>query len=169
MTGVFARCRWISLGSLVLAFAFPAGAVEVGAVAPDFSLSGANGAVKLSDFKGKAVYLDFWASWCGPCKQSFPWMSDMQARYGNQGLQVIAVNLDKKQSDANAFLKQFSVLFDVVFDAQGQSPQAYDIKTMPTSVLIGKDGRVLMVHGGFKDDQRQSLEEYIKAALGVKS
>lgn len=142
--------------------------VEVGEVAPEFSLSNLQRNVKLSDYKGKTVYLDFWASWCGPCKQSFPWMSEMQAKYGAQGLQVVAVNVDKKQSDANAFLAQRPVPFQVLFDASGQTPQAYAVKAMPTSVLIGPDGKVVQVHGGFKDDQRQSLEDHIKAALPLK-
>ena len=143
-------------------------AVEVGAPAPEFALNNMQRNVKLSDFKGKTVYLDFWASWCGPCKQSFPWMNEMQAKYAAQGLQVIAVNVDKKQADANAFLAQRLVQFEVLFDAPGQTPQAYAIKAMPTSLLIGPDGKVLHIHSGFRDEQRQVVEEQIKAALAAK-
>ena len=156
------------VGMSVLLAATNAWGVEVGDVAPEFNLNSLQRSVKLSDYKGKTVYLDFWASWCGPCKQSFPWMSDMQTKYGAQGLQVIAVNVDKKQSDATAFLAQRPVPFQVLFDAPGQTPQAYAIKAMPTSVLIGPDGKVVRVHSGFKDDQRQTLEEQIQAALPPK-
>ena len=140
-------------------------AVEVGQAAPDFDLPGRLAAVKLSDYQGKTVYLDFWASWCGPCKQSFPWMNEMQTRYSGQGLRVVGINVDQKTDDAKSFLKDTPANFDVAFDASGKTPKTYAIKGMPTSVLIGPDGRVLSVHSGFKDEQRAELEAQIKHAL----
>lgn len=145
-----------------------AGAVEVGQAAPDFDLPGASGSVKLSDYKGKVVYVDFWASWCGPCKQSFPWMNDMQTRYSSKGLNLVAVNVDQKPDEAKAFLNDNTAKFTVAYDQAGKTPKAYAIKGMPTSVLIGADGKVLMVHSGFKDDQRGELEKQIKQALNLK-
>jgi cytochrome c biogenesis protein CcmG, thiol:disulfide interchange protein DsbE len=146
----------------------PAFAVEVGQIAPDFDLPGGKGAVKLSDYKGKVVYVDFWASWCGPCKQSFPWMNDMQSRYSGKGLNLLAVNVDQKAEDAQTFLKDNAAKFTVAFDQSGKTPKAYAIKGMPTSVLIGADGKVLMVHSGFKEEQRDELEKQIKQALNLK-
>ena len=146
----------------------PALAVETGQAAPAFELPGRTGAVRLSDFKGKTVYLDFWASWCGPCKQSFPWMNDMQARYGSKGLQVVGINLDQKRGDAQAFLNGTPASFEVAFDDAGKIPQGYAIKGMPTSLLIGPDGKVLMVHNGFKDADRAELERQIKQAMNIK-
>ncbi len=143
-------------------------AVDVGQTAPGFDLPGRLAAVKLSDYKGQTVYLDFWASWCGPCKQSFPWMNDIQTRYGSQGLRVIGINVDQKTDDAKKFLKDTPAGFDVAFDASGQTPKTYAIKGMPTSVLIGPDGKVLSVHSGFKDEQRAELEGQIKQALALK-
>jgi cytochrome c biogenesis protein CcmG, thiol:disulfide interchange protein DsbE len=140
-------------------------ALEVGQQAPDFDLQGKQGNVKLSDYKGKTVYLDFWASWCGPCKQSFPWMNDMHAKYASQGFAVVGINVDAKQSDATSFLEQTPAKFDVAFDARGSSPRSYGIKGMPSSVLIGPDGKVLAIHAGFKDEERGPLEEKIKSAL----
>lgn len=140
-------------------------AIEPGQLAPDFELPGRQGVVRLSDYRGKAVYLDFWASWCGPCKKSFPWMNDMQARYGARGLRVIGLNVDQKPADAAAFLEQIAARFDIAFDPKGASPKAYGVKGMPTSILIGPDGRVLAVHSGFRDEQRDELETRIKAAL----
>jgi cytochrome c biogenesis protein CcmG, thiol:disulfide interchange protein DsbE len=142
-----------------------AAALEVGQQAPDFDLPGKQGNVKLSDYKGKAVYLDFWASWCGPCKQSFPWMNEMHTKYAEQGFAVVGVNVDAKQADATSFLAQTPAKFDVVFDSKGMSPRAYGIKGMPSSVLIGPDGKVLALHAGFKDEERAELESKIKSAL----
>ena len=143
-------------------------AMEVGQPAPDFELPGRTSAVKLSDYKGKPVYLDFWASWCGPCKQSFPWMNDMQSRYGAKGLRVVGINLDQKSDDALDFLKETTASFDVAFDQSGKTPKSFAIKGMPTSVLIGPDGRVLSVHTGFKPEQKAGLEQQIKQALHLK-
>lgn len=146
----------------------PALALESGQPAPEFDLAGRAGNVKLSDYKGKTVYLDFWASWCGPCKQSFPWMNDMQARYSAKGLRVVAVNVDQKSEDAKTFLKDTPASFDIAFDQTGKTPKAYAVKGMPTSVLIGPDGKVLMVHSGFRDEQRKELEQQIRVSLDLK-
>jgi thiol-disulfide isomerase/thioredoxin len=152
----------------------PALAVEPGQPAPRFDLpairAGAgvyvpNTTVDLADYQGKTVYLDFWASWCGPCKQSFPWMNDMQARYGSKGLQVLAINLDQRATDARDFLIANPARFDVAFDAKGATPTLYGIKGMPTSVLIGPTGRVLWTHTGFRPDEKAELEQLIQKAL----
>jgi cytochrome c biogenesis protein CcmG/thiol:disulfide interchange protein DsbE len=165
MRQFFARVAALVLGAFL---GLQAAAVEVGDVPPAFNLTGRVGAVKLSDYAGKTVYLDFWASWCGPCKQSFPWMNDMQTRYGAKGLRVVGINVDQKTDDAKAFLKDTPASFDVAFDQGGKTPKTYAIKGMPTSVLIGPDGRVLSIHSGFKDEQRPELEQQIKHALHLK-
>jgi len=148
--------------------ALPALAVEVGQPAPDVELPAAVAAApKLSALKGKLVYVDFWASWCGPCRQSFPWMNEMQAKYGAKGLQIVAINLDAKRADADAFLAQLPARFGLAFDAAGASAKRFGVKGMPTSVLIGRNGEVLMVHQGFRDDERQALEAKLAAALAT--
>ncbi|MDG5975222.1 hypothetical protein H010_08191 [Hydrogenophaga taeniospiralis CCUG 15921] len=143
-------------------------AADMGQTAPSFELPGHKGPIQLSAYKGKTVYLDFWASWCGPCKQSFPWMNDMQKRYSSSGLRVIGVNLDQKTDDAKAFLADTPAHFDVAYDPEGKTPKSYGIKGMPTSLLIGPDGKVLMVHQGFKEENRPELEKQIKQALHLK-
>lgn len=162
------RLIQITASAWLIAMSAPALAIEAGQTAPDFELAGRSGTLHLSDYKGKTVYLDFWASWCGPCKQSFPWMNDMQSRYSGKGLRVLGVNLDQKTEDAKNFLNDTPAKFDVAFDASGKTPKTYAIKGMPTSVLIGPDGKVLMVHSGFKDESRAELEQHIKHALNLK-
>ena len=142
--------------------------VETGAPAPDLNLPGLKEAVDLAKLKGKVVYVDFWASWCGPCKQSFPWMNDMQAKYEGQGLQIVGVNLDAKRDDADKFLAQTPARFTVAFDAKAESAKRYGVKSMPTSVLIGRDGKVLAVHSGFKEEERKELEGSFSSALAAK-
>lgn len=155
------RCA-LTLAALL---ALPAMAVEVGEMAPSFDLEGPQGAVKLSDYRGKTVYLDFWASWCGPCRQSFPWMNAMVARYASKGLHVVAISVDKNREDARQFLKNNPANFDLAFDPTGTSPKSYAIQSMPTSVLIGPNGKVLSVHRGFRNDERAQREQDIQQAL----
>ncbi len=165
--------RWIlcALGFATSLCATSASAVTVGDIAPNFQLpasrdpqSGAS-SVHLTDLRGKVVYLDFWASWCGPCKQSFPWMNELQSRYGKQGLTILAVDVDVHSEDARAFLAELPPRFRVAFDTQGVTPKQYAIRGMPTSVLIGPDGKVLLVHNGFRTDEAAAVEASIQQAL----
>jgi thiol-disulfide isomerase/thioredoxin len=153
------------LGAFLLATGLPAAAVEQGNPAPDFDVAGQTTNVKLNAYQGKLVYLDFWASWCGPCKKSFPWMNDMQKRYGAQGLQVVAVNLDAKKTDALEFLSIVPVGFTIGFDPAGAVARSYGVKGMPSSVLIAPDGRVIAMHEGFNDSDKTELENRIRGNL----
>ena len=154
----------------ILAYQFGnvAFAQDVMRVAPDFDLPGKQANVKLSNSKDKLIYLDFWASWCGPCKQSFPWMNAMQEKYQSQGFEVIAVNLDSHNDDAQKFLATTPAKFTVAFDSKGQTPRLYGVKGMPTSYLIGRDGKIIMQHMGFNAVDRDTLEQKIKVLLEEK-
>jgi cytochrome c biogenesis protein CcmG, thiol:disulfide interchange protein DsbE len=143
-------------------------AADAGGPAPEFTLPGLKDSVSLTALKGKVVYVDFWASWCGPCKQSFPFMSALQTKYRAQGLEVVAINLDAKRSDADAFLVEVPAGFTVAFDAKGESAKRFGVKGMPSSYVIGRDGRLLLSHQGFKDDDRKELEARIAQALSAK-
>jgi len=160
------KSAWLAV-VLLLCFGFrgTAFAIGIGSQAPDFELPGAKGTVKLSSAAGSVVYLDFWASWCGPCRQSFPWMNSMQEKYRAQGLQVIGVNLDAKNEDVQKFLSQLPAKFTVAFDSKGTIPKVYGVKGMPTSFLIGRDGKIILEHAGFKESDRETLEQQIKSAL----
>jgi thiol-disulfide isomerase/thioredoxin len=169
MTPFVEPLRRAGLALLLSAIALgTATAADVGQPAPDLDLQGAGGVQHLSDLKGKVVYVDFWASWCGPCRQSFPWMNEMQAKYAAKGLQVLAVNLDAKQADGQQFLAQIPAHFAVAFDPKGEAPRRFGVKGMPTSVLVGADGRVLAVHQGFREDERAELEQRLASALAAR-
>ncbi|TFW04899.1 TlpA family protein disulfide reductase [Oxalobacteraceae bacterium OM1] len=150
---------------LAASMALPAYAAETGSLAPSFVLPGQAHQVKLDDLRGKLVYLDFWASWCGPCRRSFPWMNDMQSRYGAQGLQIVGVNVDASHADAVDFLSTLPARFAVGFDAEGAVAARYGIKGMPSTVLVGPDGKVVATHVGFNDDDKPQLEALIKQHL----
>jgi cytochrome c biogenesis protein CcmG/thiol:disulfide interchange protein DsbE len=165
--GAVETLRFVGVATACVAFLISAGAlaVEQGAEAPAFDIVGQSEPVKLSDYRGKLVYLDFWASWCGPCKRSFPWMNQMQTQFGAQGLQVVAVNLDRKRSEADAFLAVTPANFTIGFDSAATVARSYGLKGMPSSVLIGPDGRIIMVHEGFNDTDRGTLESRVRLEL----
>lgn len=143
-----------------------AGATDAGQPAPNVALPDAQGTVvALDTLRGKVVYVDFWASWCGPCRRSFPWMNEMQQKYGSKGLAIVAVNVDKKRADADKFLAQLPAGFPVVFDEAGTSPAAFGVKSMPSSYLIDARGNVVLVERGFVDARRTELEDRIKSLL----
>jgi thiol-disulfide isomerase/thioredoxin len=113
----------------------------------------------------KALYLDFWASWCGPCRQSFPWMNELHERHRAAGLAIVAINLDARREDAQDFLDRLPPRFAIAFDPDGASAAAFGVKAMPSSFLLAPDRRVLHAHRGFRPADRADLERRIAAAL----
>ena len=123
----------------------------------------------LSAYKGKVVYLDFWASWCTPCRLSFPWMNEIQETYERKGLVVIGVNVDRDRHLADEFLQTNGARFKIVYDPNGQIASEYNFKDMPTSVLIGRDGKLRAVHNGFYPNREGSYAADISALLNEKA
>ena len=121
--------------------------------------------LQLEDYAGKVVVLDFWASWCVPCRRSFPWMNEMQEKYADEGLVIIAVNLDNNAIDAAEFLQEYPASFRIVYDSDKSLAQQFDVQAMPSSFLIDRDGRVIDVHMGFKVKQQAEYEATIVEAL----
>lgn len=137
-------------------------ALEVGQRAPEVVLNDLPGVNKLSDLRGRYVYVDFWASWCGPCRISFPWLATLQSRYKSEELTVLAINLDKQRRDADRFLKAQPAAFAVAYDPSGDAARQFELKTMPSSYLLGPDGRVLYTHRGFTTEDIPRLNQDIE-------
>ncbi len=131
---------------------------------PNFLLPTRTGYVSPDSLRGKVVLIDFWASWCGPCRQSFPWMNDVYSRYAAQGFRVVAIDLDKSRDLADEFLAEHPATFTVAFDPAGKTAEAFDVSAMPTSYLVGRDGQILYSHAGFDPRRTASLENQIQEA-----
>jgi cytochrome c biogenesis protein CcmG, thiol:disulfide interchange protein DsbE len=119
----------------------------------------------LDRFQGRVVYLDFWASWCAPCKQSFPWMQTMKNAYEEHGLTIVTVNLDADRADADRFLAQLKPTFDVRFDPKGGLAESYKVKGMPSSILIDRHGVPRFTHVGFRPVDAPLYEAQIRELL----
>jgi cytochrome c biogenesis protein CcmG/thiol:disulfide interchange protein DsbE len=122
----------------------------------------------LNAYRGRVVYVDFWASWCGPCKQSFPWMQTMKDTYDRAGLTVIAINLDMDRADADKFLDRFHPTFEVRFDPKGKLAEFYKVQVMPTSVLIDRHGVARFTHAGFRPVDGATYEAQVQELLAEK-
>ncbi|MBI1194483.1 MAG: redoxin domain-containing protein [Gammaproteobacteria bacterium] len=137
-------------------------------IAGDFILPTTSGNVSLAQHRNEVVYLDFWASWCTPCRKSFPWMNEMTKRYGKQGLTIVAVNLDKERDSAEAFLKELPADFTIAFDPEGKVADQYEVQGMPSSYVIDRQGRIVSAHLGFREEDTRDMERALRRALGAK-
>ncbi len=136
--------------------------------APAFVLPGDNKTINLNKLKGKVVYLDFWASWCDPCRKSFVWMNDMHSRYAGKKFTIVAVNLDASKADATKFLEQLPASFDIAYDPDGSVASKYNLKAMPTSYLIDKKGQLVFAHKGYREGDAKEIEEKIHQLINSK-
>lgn len=121
----------------------------------------------LSAYKGQVVMVDFWASWCGPCRESFPWLNEMVAKKKSQGLVILGVSVDEDLKDAAKFLATNPAQFDIIYDPKGEYASYYDIPGMPTSLIFDRNGKLQHQHAAFKLNKVAEYEQYIDNALAA--
>jgi peroxiredoxin len=134
--------------------------------APDFTLKSATGGnVKLSELRGRVVLVNFWATWCTPCKEELPYFNKLYGRYRSVGLEVLGVNIDKVSSQASQMRDALGLSFPVLFDPAGKTSDLYQIRSMPTTFVVAKDGTLRHVHWGFGPADPDRYESEIRALL----
>lgn len=151
-------------------FSFNVNASEIGQQAPQFTLPalGNGQAVSLQKYNGKVVYLDFWASWCAPCRTSFPLLNGLHKKLKDQGFEVVAINLDEDKAKAEEFLKEIPVDFTILRDEKGEWSDKFVVESMPTSFIIDKQGVIQNIHKGFTSGDINELERKITELLAKK-
>ncbi len=159
--------RWTKAGLLALTLILSSAACAAGdAPAPAFTLPARGGStVNLSQFKGQVVMINFWASWCVPCRKEMPLLETIYKKYKPLGFTLIGVNVEPDQKDAESFLKQTPVSFPVLFDAKSQVSGMYNVQVMPTTVFIDRKGIVRMVHQSYQDGAENEYMDQIRTLL----
>jgi peroxiredoxin len=144
-----------------VALALPALAADpTGAPAPQFTLGARSGQnVSLAQYKGQVVMLNFWASWCGPCRQEMPLLESIYKKYNRLGFTLIGVNVEPDSNAANDWLKQTPVSFPILYDKESRVSKMYDVAGMPSTVIIDRAGKVRVLHRGYKPgDENEYLD-----------
>ncbi len=141
---------------------------NIGKQAPDFELSALDGKkVKLSDFKGRPVLINFWATWCGPCKIEMPWFIDLKKRYESQGFEIIGIAMEDTENEKiDEFVKKMGVNY-LILKGKNSVADAYgDVQGLPTSFYVDREGKIVAQHAGLVS--RSTIEDDVKLALGEK-
>ncbi len=134
--------------------------------APDFTLRSNTGKnLKLSEFRGQVVLLNFWASWCGPCRQEMPALDKLHKRYRKLGFTVLGVNVEEDSRQARQLLKEVKVSFPILFDTRNQASQLYHVEAMPTTVIIDRDGNMRYLHKGYKPGEERLYRKWVKQLI----
>jgi peroxiredoxin len=160
------KTYWLALVAVVFVAA-TAHALKPGDEPPAIRLPDQAGKeVDLQKLKGKVVVIDFWASWCGPCKQELPVLEALHKKYESKGLVIVGVNIDSSEKKMRNFLKATPLTFRRVHDKKLQVASRYEPSTMPSSYFIGRDGKIRHVHEGFRKEDAGKLEARVKELLG---
>lgn len=158
--------KWIRAGMLAATLAVSSMVGASSALAPSFSLPSRSGdMVSLDKLRGKVVMLNFWASWCGPCRQEMPLLDQMHKRYSSLGFTMIGVNVEANTADAEKWLQQTPVSFPVLFDKENKVSKLYDVNAMPSTVFIDRKGNVRALHRGYKPGDESEYLNQIRALL----
>ena len=122
-------------------------------------------ALDLSRYRGKVVVVDFWASWCKPCRESIPWLNQMRARHGARGLVVVGVNVDAERADADRFLRDTPVEFEVIYDPKGMLATEFGLKGMPSTFVYDRSGKLVSTYYGFREKKRAHHEAELESLV----
>lgn len=139
---------------------------EIGSVAPDFTLRSSTGkSLKLSEYRGRVVMINFWATWCSPCRQELPHLERLYGQYRKAGFMLLGVSIDDHPKAAQAMARQLGVRFPVLFDSAKQVSKRYDVDAMPSTLIVDRDGRVQYLHRGYRAGTEQQYEARIREIL----
>lgn len=158
--------RSFGLFFLLAVFACPVSASAISGKAPDFTLNSRSGKnLRLSDYRGNVVLLNFWASWCGPCRQEMPLLEGMYKKYKKLGFTILGVNVEQDSSKAKSYLSDISVSFPILYDNANTASKLYNVSAMPTTIIIDRNGNMRYLHKGYKPGYEKDYKKQIKALI----
>lgn len=140
----------------------PADAKNISGKAPVFTLKSRSGHnLRLSDYRGQVLLINFWASWCGPCRQEMPLLEKLYKRYKKLGFTIMGVNVDTDSTKANNYLKDMSVTFPIVYDTTNAVSKSYNVNAMPTTVIVDRNGNMRFLHQGYKPGYENNYKKEV--------
>lgn len=146
--------------------ALSATASELSGPAPDFTLSSNQGKnLRLAEMRGEVVMINFWASWCGPCRQEMPILEELYNRYSRAGFTILGVNVEPDPADADKILKDIPVSFPILYDTESKVSQLYNVEAMPSTVIVDRNGNMRYLHRGYKPGYEDAYREQIKELI----
>lgn len=155
---ILAQLKTLTIGALVLC----SSSLFAADVAPDFTLKSSTGEnIRLAEQRGQVVMLNFWASWCGPCREEMPLLSAMSKKYGPMGFALYGINVDADTDDAKKVLEKITVSYPILFDPESKLSDLYKVEGMPYSVLIDKKGEIRYIHKGYSPGDEKKYAKYI--------
>ena len=133
---------------------------------PQFELKNLNGEVaSLASFKGKTVLLNFWASWCGPCRQEMPLLDAMSQRYSAAGFVLLGIDVEEDNTDAKKIVKDLKISYPILFDTENKVSKLYSVETMPTTVMVDKKGKIRFINHGYKAGDENKYRDQIRELI----
>jgi peroxiredoxin len=160
------RLQQLIMGAVLLIVWGSSTAANQPSMAPDFTLKSHEGVnIKLSELRGQVVMVNFWASWCGPCRQEMPLLQQLYDRYQSLGFALLGVNVDEDQAAANKILKELPVSFPILYDKRSKVSKAYQVKAMPSTFIVDRDGRIRYLHKGYKPGYEDEYQQQIRELL----
>jgi peroxiredoxin len=160
------RATWLLVLLSTVCLGLTAQAANVGTPAPDFVLTARDGGkVRLADLKGDVVMINFWASWCGPCRQEMPLLSQLQTKYEPLGFKLLGVNVEPDTQAALAWLKDVTVTFPILFDTSSEVAGRFGVEGMPSTVFVDRAGNVRYVHRGYKPGDESKYADMIRSLV----
>ena len=167
---LIARIRWtvrlLALATLAVISGAVGAAITAASGAPDFTLPSLDGPnLRLQEQRGQVVMINFWATWCGPCRVEMPHLARLYDKYRGSGFTVLAVNIDEDPYKAASLAKQLGMRFPVLLDKEKKVSRLYDLSTMPSTILVDREGRVRYVHRGYRDGYEETYDRQIRELL----
>ena len=162
-----ASIKSLAVAGILVCLSPLAGAEEINVPAPDFTLESRSGEnLRLEDHRGEVVMLNFWASWCGPCRQEMPLMDELYSQYKDLGFTILAVNVDENREEAHRFLDKVPVNYPILYDPESSVSELYEVQAMPTTVMIDRSGNARYLHygyqPGYEDEYEQQIRELVR-------